>query len=155
MIELTRKETKMLQGLSVFAMVCLHLFCTYDYADKFTPLMFFGGVSLCFYIAQLSDFCVFGFAFCSGYGHMVQFDKDGFYKSRLKGLLALLCDYWLILCVFSVISIAAGQTEFMPGSIHKFITSALLLETPYNGALVVHVYLCSAGDFLSCAVENC
>lgn len=134
MKELTRKETKMLQGLSVFAMVCLHLFCTYDCADKFTPLMFFGGVPLCFYIAQLSDFCVFGFAFCSGYGHMVQFDKDGFYKSRLKGLLALLCDYWLILCVFSVISIAAGQTEFMPGSIHKFITSALLLETPYNGA---------------------
>lgn len=134
MKELTRKETKMLQGLSVFAMVCLHLFCTYDYADKYTPLLYFGGVPLCFYIAQLSDFCVFGFAFCSGYGHMAQFGREGFYKSRLKSLLALLCDYWVILAVFSVVSIAAGQPGFMPGNLRKFLMTALLVESSYNGA---------------------
>lgn len=42
-MELTRNDTKMLQGLSVHAMVCLHLFCTLDYADKFTPLVMGGG----------------------------------------------------------------------------------------------------------------
>ena len=124
----------MVQGLSVIAMVLLHLFCTYNYADKYTPLMFFQGVPFCFYIAQLSDFCVFGFAFCSGYGHKANYGKDGFYKDRLKGLLAVLFDYWVVLCAFSVISIVAGQAEFMPGSIRKFIMSALLVETPYNGA---------------------
>lgn len=134
MKELTKKDTKMLQGLSVLAMVLLHLFCTYDYADKYTPILFFSGVPLCFYIAQLSDFCVFGFAFCSGYGHMANSGQDGFYKSRLKGLLAVLCDYWLILCVFSLVSIAVGQSEFMPGSVRKFIMSALLVEISYNGA---------------------
>lgn len=134
MKELTKKETKMLQGLSVLAMVLLHLFCTYDYADKYTPILYFGSVPLCFYIAQLSDFCVFGFAFCSGYGHMVNYGKAGFYKSRLKGLLAVLCDYWVILCVFSLISIAAGQPEFMPGNLQKFLLSALLVEIGYNGA---------------------
>ena len=134
MNELTRKDTKMLQGLSVLAMVCLHLFCTYDYADKYTPVLYFAGVPICFYIAQLSDFCVFGFAFCSGYGHMANFGKDGFYKTRLKGLLALLCDFWLILAVFSLISIAAGQPDFMPGSMRKLLMTALLVETSYNGA---------------------
>ena len=134
MKELTKKDTKMLQGLSVLAMVLLHLFCTYDYADKYTPVLFFAGVPLCFHVAQLSDFCVFGFAFCSGYGHMANYGKDGFYKSRLKGLLALLCDYWLILCVFSLISIAAGQSDFMPGNMRQFIMSALLVEISYNGA---------------------
>lgn len=134
MQELTRKETKMLQGFSVFAMVLLHLFCTYNYAGKYTPLLYFDGVPLCFYIAQLSDFCVFGFAFCSGYGHIANFGSEGFYKSRLKGLLALLCDYWLILAVFSVISIMAGQSEFMPGSIGQLIRNALMLENSYNGA---------------------
>ena len=124
----------MLQGLSVIAMVLLHLFCTYDYADKYTPILFFSGVPLCFYIAQLSDFCVFGFAFCSGYGHMVNYGREDFYKSRLKGLLALLCDYWVILFVFSIISIAAGQPEFMPGSLRQFLLSASLVETAYNGA---------------------
>lgn len=42
-MELTRKDTKMLQGLSVLAMVCLHLFCTYDFNGKFTPLLYAGG----------------------------------------------------------------------------------------------------------------
>lgn len=97
MQELTKKETKMLQGLSVLAMVLLHLFCTYDYSDKYTPLLFFRGVPICFYIAQLSDFCVYGFAFCSGYGHMANSGKGDFYKGRLKGLFTVLCDYWLIL----------------------------------------------------------
>lgn len=134
MKELTKKETKMLQGLSVLAMVLLHLFCTYEDADKFTPMVYAGRMPLSFYIAQLSDFCVFGFAFCSGYGHMANFGKTGFYRSRLKGLLAVLCDYWLILCIFSVVSIAAGQGAFMPGSIRKFVMHVLTLENSYNGA---------------------
>lgn len=134
MNELTRKDTKMLQGLSVLAMVLLHLFCTYNYKDKYTPLLFFQDVPVCFYIAQLSDFCVFGFAFCSGYGHMVNWGKDGFYKNRLKGLLVLLCDYWVILCAFSCVSIVVGQADFMPGSLRQFLMSAFLVETSYNGA---------------------
>jgi len=133
-MELNRQDTKMLQGLSVLAMVWLHLFCTLDYADKFTPLVSWGGVPVSFYVAQLSDFCVFGFAFCSGYGHIVNYGKDGFYKSRLKGLLAVLCDYWLILCIFSIVSTVVGQAEFMPGSIRKFVMNALTLESSYNGA---------------------
>lgn len=44
-MELKKNDTKMLQGLSVLAMVWLHLFCTYDYADKFTPLMYLGGAT--------------------------------------------------------------------------------------------------------------
>lgn len=157
MKELTKKDTKMLQGLSVLAMVLLHLFCTYDYADKYTPVLFFGGVPFCFYIAQLSDFCVFGFAFCSGYGHMVNQGKEDFYKGRLKGLLAVLCDYWVILCVFSLISIAAGQSEFMPGSMRKFLMSALLVDTGYNGAwwyLFTYTVLVIFSPLLLKAVEK-
>ena len=157
MRELTKNDTKMLQGLSVLAMVLLHLFCTNDYADKYTPILFFRGVPLCFYIAQLSDFCVFGFAFCSGYGHMVNYGKEDFYKSRLKGLLIVLCDYWVILCVFSLISIAAGQQEFMPGSLRTFLLSALLVEPAYNGAwwyLFTYAVLVFFSPILLKAVKN-
>ena len=75
MRELTRQETKQFQGLSILAMVLLHLFCTYNYEGKFTPLVMLQGVPLVFYPAQFGDFCVFAFAFCSGYGHMVQYEK--------------------------------------------------------------------------------
>lgn len=60
--ELSREDSKMLQGLSVMAMVCLHLFDK-DYHDLFEPLVFFRGVPLSFYFGQLSDPCVFRFAF--------------------------------------------------------------------------------------------
>lgn len=41
-MELTKNDSKMLQGLSVLAMVWLHLFDG-DYAGLFTPLLFVGG----------------------------------------------------------------------------------------------------------------
>lgn len=39
-----------------------------------------------------------------------------------------------MLCIFSIVSIAVGQAEFMPGSIRKFVMNALMLENSYNGA---------------------
>ena len=65
---LTRYDTKMLQGLSVLAMVVLHLFDSVDFQGLYTPLLYLAGKPVIFYFAQLSDFCVMGFAFCSGYG---------------------------------------------------------------------------------------
>lgn len=41
-MELTKTDSKMLQGLSVLAMVWLHLFDR-DYTDLFTPILFGGG----------------------------------------------------------------------------------------------------------------
>lgn len=123
----------MIQGLSVLAMVWLHLF-NKNYNNLFNPLIFVGGVPLSFYISQLSDFCVFGFAFCSGYGHMVQYEQNDFYKRRLKGLVSILCNYWLVLIVFTVVSILVGQSNFMPESLFKFMMNALALENSFNGA---------------------
>lgn len=123
----------MLQGLSVLAMVWLHLFDR-NYEGLFQPVLFFAGVPFSFYMAQLCDFCVFGFAFCSGYGHYIQYQKPDFYKKRLKGLLSVFCSYWLVLLFFSVAALLLGQGEFMPGSFRKFLMNALALENSYNGA---------------------
>ena len=132
-MELTKNDSKMLQGLSVLAMVCLHLFDR-NYQGLFTPLVFVGEVPMSFYLGQLSDFCVFGFAFLSGYAHMMQYGQAGYYQRRLKGLLSVFCSYWLILIVFSIVGIAIGQGDYMPGSLKKFILNALTLENSYNGA---------------------
>ena len=157
-MELTKNDTKMLQGFSVLAMLWLHLF-DQDYTSLFTPIVFLQGVPLSYCIAQLSDFCVFGFAFCSGYGHMILFESqaNSYYKRRLKGLLSLLCTYWLILIVFSIVSIIAGQGSVMPGSIKTFILHALLLEKSYNGAwwyLLIYVVLVLLSPILLRAVRK-
>lgn len=44
-MELSKNDSKMLQGLSVLAMIWLHLFCK-DYTGLFTPIIFAGGVRL-------------------------------------------------------------------------------------------------------------
>ncbi len=133
-MELTKKDTKMLQGLSVMAMVCLHLFCRYDYEGVFQPLIFIWGKPLSFYFGQLSDFCVMGFAFCSGYAHMVMYDRPDYYKKVTRRLLPLLLNYWIIIVVFSVISSFMGQGEWMPGNLRTFVLNLLVFGSSYNGA---------------------
>lgn len=147
----------MLQALSVLAMVCLHLFCTFDYSDKFTPIFFVAGVPVCFYIAQFCDFCVFGFAFCSGYGHMAQYGQPDYYSRRMKGLLSVLIEYWTVLAVFSIVSIAVGQADYMPGSISKFLITATTFGSAYNGAwwyMFVYVVLCICSPIILKAVKK-
>ena len=132
-MELTKRDTKMIQGLSVLAMLCLHLFDR-DHTGLFTPLIFVGGVPLSFYLGQISDFCVMGFAFCSGYVHLVQYEQPSYIRRRLRGLSVLLVNYWIILVVFSVVSELAGNGSTMPGSLLEFIKHVFLLEKNYNGA---------------------
>ena len=132
-MELSNKDTKMLQGLSVIAMLCLHLFSR-SYVDLYQPLVFIKGTPLSFLFSQLSDFCVFGFAFCSGYGHMKIFDQPNYYKRRLKSLLILLINFWLILILATVVSVIIGQAKFMPGSVWDFLGTAFLYDMHYNGA---------------------
>lgn len=131
---MSKNDSKMIQGISVMAMVCLHLFDTLEFSGLFTPLLFFRGIPLVFYFAQLSDFCVMGFAFCSGYAHMKLFDKERYYKNRIKGLLALYCNYWIILVLFTLVSIAVGQASSMPGSFLKFFKAFTTISPSYNGA---------------------
>lgn len=133
-MELTRNDSKMLQGLAVMAMVALHLFNRYDYQGLFQPLVFIKGIPLSFYIGQLSDFCVFCFAFCSGYAHMKLYEEKNCYRNRLKGLLRLLIRYWIIIAVFSVISCIVGSSYYMPGTFSALMGNVFLYNINYNGA---------------------
>lgn len=135
-MELSKKDTKMIQGLSVLAMVCLHLFCRYDYQGLFQPLIFIKGLPLCYYFGQLSDFCVAGFAFCSGYSHAAMFentDTGSYYKRRLKSLFSLYLNYWLIVCVFSIVGLAVKNGD-IPGSLREFLLNLSSVSSSYNGA---------------------
>ena len=133
-MELTRKDTKMLQGLSVLAMLCLHLFDRTDPAGLYEPFARFGEVTITYMLGQLSDFCVMGFAFCTGYVHYQLKDEDYFFKKRLKGLLSLLITYWVVLVVFSVVGLLTGKNDIIPANVGTFVLHALLLNNSYNGA---------------------
>jgi hypothetical protein len=77
---------------------------------------------------------VMGFAFCSGYGHMKLSEQQGYYTRRLKSLISLLVNYWIIIAVFSVISILCGQRNSMPGDFKTVLGNVFLYRVTYNGA---------------------
>lgn len=102
-MEASKSEIKSIQGLSVLAMLCLHLFCRYDFSNLYTPTFYLFGYPICFYFAQISDFCVMGFAFCSGYAHYFLFETDQFYfYNRIKSLLKLIVNFWIVLILFTL-----------------------------------------------------
>ncbi len=157
MMELTNKDTKMIQGLCVLAMVWLHLFDTRNYEGLFKPVLFFCGRPLTLYIAQLSDFCVMGFAFCSGYAHYRIFKKDDYYKNRLRLLFKLCIKYWTILITFAVISTLVGKQEYMPNSWKKFLLHFFFLDSGYNGAwwyLSVYIVIVLVSPILLKVIEE-
>ena len=150
-MELTKKDTKMLQGLSVLAMVWLHLFDTWNYKGLFYPLLFFKGIPVAVYIAQLSDFCVMGFAFCSGYAHYKISQRNDYYKSRLRSLFKLIIRYWTVLIVFCIVSVFAGKQGYMPASLRSFLLHFFFLGGSYNGAwwyLFAYVVIVLVSPFL-------
>lgn len=137
-MELDKSQTKIIKGISIIAMLLLHLFCRYDYKQLYTPLLYIRDVPLVFLFAQLSDFCVMGFAFCSGYAHFIIYKKTNnmkkFYKRRLHSLLDLYINYWVVLIIFCIISMIIGKSHFMPGSFFEFFLNFTSVEVTYNGA---------------------
>ena len=133
-MELSKKEINAIQGVSVLAMVCLHLFCRNDLSEVCTPLIYMNNIPLAYYFGQLADFCVFGFAFCSGYAHNILFHMDEkYYKNRLKSLFKLFINYWLVIIIFSFIGVVTNSTE-IPGTAVEFLGNFFLYNMTYNGA---------------------
>ena len=70
-MELTKKQISITKGVAILFMLLLHLFCTKEYKDLFTPLIMIGETPLIYYFALFGDMCVAMYCFCSGYGLMV------------------------------------------------------------------------------------
>lgn len=135
-MEFTAEDSKMIKGLAVLAMVWLHLFDRHNFADLYTPIFFLKGLPLCYFFAQVSDWCVMGFAFVSGYGHCALF-KEGkqnkyYIRKSLYRLLILYINYWIILFGATLLSILLGQGDIMPKSLLEFIGNFTTIICTYN-----------------------
>ena len=67
-----------------------------------------------------------------------------YYNGRLKGILKLLVNYWLILIGFTGLSMLIGNGNQMPGTLWQFIGNVTTFDTSYNGAwwyLFVYILL--------------
>ena len=67
---------------------------------------------------------------------MLLFKKEGknYYPRRLVSLSKIVINIWIVLVLFTIISVIAGQSSKMPGSLMEFIANFFLVSNSYNGA---------------------
>lgn len=134
-MELSKRDTQMAKGMAVLGMVMLHLFCrTSDL--PYTPLIWCGDTPLIYFLGLFGDLCVHTFCFCSGYAHYLLADtQKADYPRRIPGkALRLLCNYWIVVVLFSGVGLLLGRSDIIPGSWSDFAGSLLLITNHYNGA---------------------
>lgn len=84
-MDITKRDSKMLKGVAILAMLMLHLFCRRDNLP-YTPLLWIGDTPLIYYFGLFGDICVAIYCFVSGYAHYMQSSKTEL-RHRWKRLL--------------------------------------------------------------------
>lgn len=132
---LTKTDTQIAKGIEILGMVFLHLFCRLTDLP-YTPVFWVSDVPLIYYLGLLGDLCVPIFCFCSGYAHYLLYIREGAsYSKRIPGkLVRFLCNYWVVLILFSILGLVFDRSGRIPGSIETFIGNFLLYGMTYNGA---------------------
>lgn len=130
-MDITKRDSKMLKGVAILAMLMLHLFCRRDNLP-YTPLLWIGDTPLIYYFGLFGDICVAIYCFVSGYAHYMQSSKTEL-RHRWKRLLRFLIPFWVIAAVFSVIGIFTGNPA-IPASVKEFLLNCLTIKNSYNGA---------------------
>jgi len=130
-MDITKRDSKMLKGIAILAMLMLHLFCRRDNLP-YTPLLWIGDTPLIYYFGLFGDICVAIYCFVSGYAHYMQSSKTEL-RHRWKRLFRFLIPFWVIAAVFSVIGIFTGDSV-IPGSVKEFLLNCLTIKNSYNGA---------------------
>ena len=144
-MELTKQDTQRAKGVAIIGMVMLHLFCRLGDLP-YTPWIRIGETPLIYYLGLFGDFCVPIYCFCSGYAHYLLKEKlqSDYEKSIPNKLLRFLCNYWLVVILFSLIGLLSGNGKDIPGSVSAFLGNLLLYNLSYNGAwwfVITYIFL--------------
>lgn len=135
-MQISRKQTKQLQGLAILFMLGLHLFNRADFVEVFNTHINFMGRPLLFYTSYIFDACVPIYLFCSGYGAGYKYINGGNCISvRIKRLKPFILKYWFIIIATCVVGYSLGMGDQYPGTALKFLQSVFLIKNNYVGAL--------------------
>ena len=130
-----KEDAQMTKGLGILCMLALHLFCRKGSAVFGTPLLWINDTTPFVYtFGFFAEICVPIYSMAAGYAMYLMYEqKRDSFKHRSRRILNLLVNYWIILVLFSLISIVYTGGSEMPGSTGKFIKAVFLLDS-YNGA---------------------
>lgn len=126
----SKNDAKMTQGFAILCMLVLHLFCRTGNSVLGTPLIWITAEKpLVYCFGFFAEICVPIYSICAGYAR--QLKRESTYKDNLCRVLTLLKNYWIVLCLFSVIGLIIGGA--VPGNLKTFLMNAALVRS-YQGA---------------------
>lgn len=131
MEDVTKEQSKMLKGIAIIFMLCLHLYNITNYSNLYTPLILIKGYPITYYLSFICDACVPIYCFCAGYAAYLL--KNQSKEKKRNRLIKLMITYWVILVFTCIAGIATSNTN-IPHSFTTFIGNALLYNITYVGA---------------------
>lgn len=142
-MNISRNQTKQLQGLAILFMLGLHLFNRADFVEVFDTHINVMGRPFLFYISYIFDACVPIYLFCSGYGAGYKYVNLGnCISDRIIRLKPFILKYWGIIIATCVVGYFLGMKDQYPGTAIKFLQSIFLIRNNYVGALwFVQIYV--------------
>ena len=159
LFELTKDESKAIQGIALLFMLCLHLFCRKNDLPYHVNF-FIKDVPLLYYIGLWGDQCVALFCFCAGYASYLKQENVkpmDYVKNSIKRIVKLMINFWIIIMMFSSISIVLGHGMVMPGSLSRLLGNLFLIGMSYNGAwwfLLTYILLVALSPLLYRVVKK-
>ncbi len=137
-MELEKKDTCMVHGVAIWAMILLHLYLRKGAEVSGSPLIWINqDVPLIYYLAFLSEICVPLYCFCTGYALFLQFSNmelKEYLKKTYFRLFKFLIHFWVVCIIFTIVGILFDQYGEIPVNIYRFLGNFFLLEHTYNGA---------------------
>lgn len=130
-----KEDAQMTQGLAVLCMVILHLFCRTGDNVLGTPLIWLDPATpLVYWFGFFAEICVPIYSLCAGYAQQLLWQNGkSDIRARTGRVLRLMCNYWIMLALFSVLGLVFDEGNAIPGSLGQFLKSLVLLHS-YNGA---------------------
>lgn len=134
-MELTKEDNLIAKGIGIIGMVLLHLFCRMGELPYY-PTIWLGDTPLVYYVGLLGDMCVPIFCFCSGYAHFTLYERTNklYIRNVFEKLLRFMCNFWIVVIMFSIIGVLFNKSHIIPCSISTFLGNMLLYKLSYNGA---------------------
>lgn len=131
MNELTKEQSRMLKGIAIIFMLCLHLYNRSDINGYYSSLLNIHGLPLVYYLSFICDACVPIYCFCAGYAAYLK--KDIHIKNTFKRLINLLKTYWIVLALTCILGLIFKR-PYIPKDLLTLLGNIFLYDISYVGA---------------------